>query len=182
MQSSDQTHIDVMSTYLVCFVCTGNICRSPMAEWVTREHLTRAALADRVSVESAGTGGWHIGQGADPRAVRTLNRRGYSCEHTARQFERSWLTDRDLVIALDTGHLRTLQGMAREGRTLSEPRLLRAFDPGAGPEELDVPDPYYGSMAGFEVCLDMIEAAMPGLVEHIGAALDSRAASEKGIE
>ena len=204
--------------YRVCFVCTGNICRSPMAEWVLRAHLAEAGLSDVVEVDSAGTGDWHVGDGADPRTVRVLARHGYPSRHVARQFQPAELLRRDLVIAWDHGHLRTLRrwagslsedwGTTGGGRTgsgntdsgrsgstasgarscdpvkvgsaaeLSQPaelRLLREFDPAAGPDRLDVPDPYYGSLAGFEECLAMVQDAMPGLLSHIGLALETRA-------
>ncbi|HXR69468.1 MAG TPA: low molecular weight protein-tyrosine-phosphatase [Actinocrinis sp.] len=190
--------------YRVCFVCTGNICRSPMAEWVLRARVAEAGLSDVVEVDSAGTGDWHVGDGADPRTVRVLARHGYPSRHVARQFQPAELLRRDLVIALDHGHLRTLRRWAsslsgtwgtRAGnpsdRTaaaesvktsseqdrahLAELRLLREFDPAAGPDRLDVPDPYYGSLAGFEECLAMVQDAIPGLLSHIGLALETRA-------
>jgi protein-tyrosine phosphatase len=147
-------------------------------------------------VDSAGTGGWHEREPADPRTVRVLARHGYQSRHTARQLKPADLGRRDLVVALDSGHLRTLRvwaanleagaagnTAARDGRTagatgpgpLAELRLLREFDPAAGPDRLDVPDPYYGSLAGFEECLAMVEDAMPGLLSHIGIALETRA-------
>ncbi|HEU5429452.1 MAG TPA: low molecular weight protein-tyrosine-phosphatase [Actinocrinis sp.] len=195
--------------YRVCFVCTGNICRSPMAEWVLRAHIAEAGLSDVVEVDSAGTGDWHVGDGADPRTVRVLARHGYPSRHVARQFQPAELLRRDLVIALDHGHLRTLRRWAsslsetrgpiagattaghpsggaassepvkigsEQGRAhLAELRLLREFDPAAGPDRLDVPDPYYGSLAGFEECLAMVQDAIPGLLSHIGLALETRA-------
>ncbi len=93
-------------TYRVCFVCTGNICRSPMAESVFRARVAEAGLADLVAVDSAGTGGWHEGEPADPRTISVLEENGYDSEHTARQFLPSWFARLDLVIALDAGHLR----------------------------------------------------------------------------
>jgi len=190
--------------YRVCFVCTGNICRSPMAEWVLRARVAEAGLSDVVEVDSAGTGDWHVGDGADPRTVRVLARHGYPSRHVARQFQPAELLRRDLVIALDHGHLRTLRRWAsslsgtwgtragnpshrtaaaesvktssEQGRAhLAELRLLREFDPAAGPDRLDVPDPYYGSLAGFEECLAMVQDAIPGLLSHIGLALETRA-------
>jgi protein-tyrosine phosphatase len=164
--------------YRVCFVCTGNICRSPMAEWVLRAHVAESGLAHAVAVDSAGTGDWHVGDPADPRTVQVLARHGYPARHVARQFEPAELDRRDLVVAMDAGHLRTLRRWAERAdisdRT-AELRLLREFDPAAEPDRLDVPDPYYGSLAGFEECLAMVEAAIPGLLSHIGKALETRA-------
>src|SRR6476646_10579706 len=99
-------------TYRVCFVCTGNICRSPMAESVFRAHVERAGLDELVEVDSAGTGGWHEGDGADERTVAVLEAGGYESDHAARQFQASWFSRLDLVIALDTGHLKALRRLA----------------------------------------------------------------------
>src|SRR5882724_9144647 len=94
--------------YRVCFVCTGNICRSPMAEAVLRRMVVDAGLAGEVEVRSAGTGDWHIGQDADPRALAVLRRHGYPLAHTARQWAVADFDGADLVVALDRGHYRTL--------------------------------------------------------------------------
>lgn len=152
-----------------------------MAEWVLRARIAEAGLSDVVEVDSAGTGDWHVGDDADPRTVQVLARHGYPSRHVARQFQPADLLRRDLVIALDHGHLRTLRRWAtsvrdgRPGAGGAELRLLREFDPAAPPDRLDVPDPYYGSLAGFEECLAMVQDAMPGLLSHIGSALETRA-------
>ncbi|MEU6538886.1 low molecular weight protein-tyrosine-phosphatase [Streptomyces sp. NPDC047000] len=161
--------------YRVCFVCTGNICRSPMAEWVFRARVEEAGLDGLVEVDSAGTGGWHAGDGADPRTVSALAAGGYGTAHTARRFEPSWFADRDLVIALDTGHLRALRSMASAPEDAAKVRLLRSYDPAAG-GDLDVPDPYYGDMSGFLECLEMVEAASSGLLDAVRDHLERRAA------
>ncbi|MEO5875194.1 MAG: low molecular weight protein-tyrosine-phosphatase [Streptosporangiaceae bacterium] len=149
--------------YRVTFVCTGNICRSPVAEHILRRHLADEGLA--VEVDSSGTGGWHLGNGADRRSVAALGRRGYTSTHRAQRFEASWFDRYDLIIALDRGHLRELRSMAASDRERDKVRLLREFDPEAdGP---DVPDPYYGGEADFELVLDQVEAAVPGLVAKI---------------
>src|SRR5258708_14046986 len=95
--------------FRVCFVCTGNICRSPVAEWVLKAKVADAGLSGLVVVDSAGTGDWHAGDPADPRAVRVLARHGYPSRHVARQFEPADFARRDLVVALASGHLRTLR-------------------------------------------------------------------------
>ncbi|WP_165984616.1 low molecular weight protein-tyrosine-phosphatase [Streptomyces sp. YIM 98790] len=162
------------SRYRVCFVCTGNICRSPMAESVFRRALADSGLDGRVVVASAGTGGWHTGEPADPRATAALLAAGYEAGHSARQFRVDWFGRYDLVVALDRGHQRQLLRMAPTDQDIVKIRLLRSFDPAAG-RELDVPDPYYGPDSGFEECLEMIEAAVPGMLEavaeHLGEPL-----------
>ncbi|MER7710539.1 low molecular weight protein-tyrosine-phosphatase [Streptomyces werraensis] len=162
-------------TYRVCFVCTGNICRSPMAEFVFRARVAEAGLEDLVEVDSAGTGGWHEGEGADPRTVAVLRENGYDSEHTARQFDPSWFGRLDLVVALDAGHLRALRRLAPTERDAEKVRLLRSYDPAAG-DDLDVPDPYYGGPEGFDACLEMVEAASLGLLAAVREQVEGRAA------
>ncbi|MDX5562849.1 low molecular weight phosphotyrosine protein phosphatase [Streptomyces sp. ID05-04B] len=169
-------------TYRVCFVCTGNICRSPMAESVFRARVADAGLEALVEVDSAGTGGWHEGENADPRALAVLEGHGYALDHTARRFEPSWFARLDLVIALDSGHLRTLRGLAPTQEDAAKVRLLRSYarpeagrppraasPASSGPADagLDVPDPYYGGRDGFEECLEMVEEASDGLLAAV---------------
>ncbi|MEW9517489.1 low molecular weight protein-tyrosine-phosphatase [Streptomyces tubercidicus] len=160
--------------FRVCFVCTGNICRSPMAESVFRARLAEAGLDGLVEVDSAGTGGWHEGDGADPRTVAVLRAGGYEHAHTARQFHASWFDRLDLVIALDSGHLRELRRLAPTPRDAAKVRLLRTYGTGTATDatdDLDVPDPYYGGFEGFEECLEMVEEASDGLLAAVRAAL-----------
>ncbi|KOG33631.1 low molecular weight protein-tyrosine-phosphatase [Streptomyces resistomycificus] len=162
-------------TYRVCFVCTGNICRSPMAESVFRARVAEAGLEGLVEVDSAGTGGWHEGDGADPRTVTVLENGGYDGAHTARRFRPSWFSRLDLVIALDAGHLAALRRLAPTAQDAEKVRLLRSYDPAAS-GDLDVPDPYYGGMDGFEECLEMVEAASEGLLAVVRENVEGRAA------
>ncbi|MER5941301.1 low molecular weight protein-tyrosine-phosphatase [Streptomyces sp. NPDC001928] len=162
-------------TYRVCFVCTGNICRSPMAESVFRARVEDAGLGGPVEVDSAGTGGWHEGDPADPRTVSVLEEHGYESGHAARQFQSSWFARLDLVIALDSGHLKALRRLAPTPEDAAKVRLLRSYDPAAG-DDLDVPDPYYGGRDGFEECLDMVEAASTGLLAAVRAQVEGQAA------
>ncbi|MEV0180272.1 low molecular weight protein-tyrosine-phosphatase [Streptomyces sp. NPDC050625] len=161
--------------YRVCFVCTGNICRSPMAESVFRARVAEADLAGLVEIDSAGTGDWHEGDGADPRTVSVLEEHGYDADHTARQFRASWFARLDLVIALDAGHLKALRRLAPTDEDALKVRLLRSYDPAAG-DDLDVPDPYYGGPDGFEECLEMVEAASTGLLAAVREQVEGRAA------
>ena len=104
---------DHLPPYRIVFVCTGNICRSPMAEVIARSMLADAGLDDQVSVDSAGTGGWHVGDGADRRTVRALADHGYDgSQHRAREFDRDWFAERDLILVADHTHLDTLQRWA----------------------------------------------------------------------
>ncbi len=156
----------------VTAVCSGNICRSPIAEVVIRDAVERAGLGHAVLVDSAGVGGWHVGEGADRRSVQVLARHGYDgSAHEVRQITRDWIDADDapdLLLALDSSHLRDLRRLAPE----SDVRLLRSFDPvSARSGELDVPDPYYGSMSDFEAVLAQVEAATPGVLAHVRSLL-----------
>ncbi|MER6344792.1 low molecular weight protein-tyrosine-phosphatase [Streptomyces sp. NPDC001595] len=162
-------------TYRVCFVCTGNICRSPMAESVFRARVEEAGLDGVVVVDSAGTGGWHEGDPADPRTVAVLEEHGYDSAHTARQFRADWFDRLDLVVALDAGHATALRRLAPGEQDARKVRLLRSYDPAAG-DDLDVPDPYYGGMDGFEECLEMVEAASAGLLAAVREHVEGQAA------
>lgn len=146
----------------IVFVCTGNICRSPMAEAVFVDALRREGLTYRVRVSSAGTGAWHVGDCADPRAAETLRRAGYSCAHVATQLGPQHLSA-DLLVALDYGHLVTLRRLVAEPDRVV---LLRSFDQSAG-RDLNVPDPYYGGKHGFDTVLSMVRAAVPGLLAWV---------------
>jgi protein-tyrosine phosphatase len=152
--------------YRICLVCMGNICRSPMAEAVLRALLDRAGLADAVVVDSAGLGDWHVGDDADHRARTALRLRGYPLSHAARQFDRAWFAERDLVLALDRNNLHSLRRLAPDAASADRIGLLRSYDPEAG-DDLDVPDPYYGGAEGFEHALDLVERACAGLVTQL---------------
>ena len=163
-----------MPVYRVCFVCSGNICRSPMAEVVFRRLVDEAGLADLVQVDSAGTGDWHVGADADSRATAALRRRGYPVRrHRARQVVPTDLVAADLLIALDAEHAEELRRLAASPEQAAKVRLLRSFDP-AGDADLDVPDPYYAGRPAFEHVLDLVEAGCRGLLDEVQAAVAAR--------
>ncbi len=154
-------------TYRLCFVCSGNICRSPIAEVVMRRLVDDAGLSSAVEVDSAGTGDWHVGDPADRRAVTALYDGGYDGRaHRARVFEAGWLDGRDLVLALDRGHLLELRALARTEAQRDRVRLLRSFDPTA-PQGAEVADPYFGEARDFAEVLDQVERACRGLLEDV---------------
>ncbi|NUU24033.1 MAG: low molecular weight phosphotyrosine protein phosphatase [Streptomycetaceae bacterium] len=155
--------------YRITFVCTGNICRSPMAEWVFRRHVSEEGWDGLVEVDSSGTEGWHTGRPADPRTDATLRKAGYDTGHAARPFDARRFPSYDLVIALDTDHHRELRRRAPDEASRAKVRLLREFDPDA--DDLDVPDPYYDGPEAFEHVLTLIEAAVPQLLDEIRGSL-----------
>lgn len=147
----------------VLFVCTGNICRSPLAAAALRARLAEEAL--EASSASAGTHAYHVGEPADPRAVEAGRRRGYDlAEHRARRVEREDFARYDYVLAMDRGNLRHLRSLAPPGHG-ARVALLLEFAPQAGDPE--VPDPYYGREQGFERALDLIDAGVAGLLAHL---------------
>jgi protein-tyrosine phosphatase len=156
--------------FRVVFVCTGNICRSPMAEVVFRDLAARAGLADRVASTSAGTADWHVGERADRRTLAALARRGYDgSAHRARQFETAAFDTQDLIVALDRGHERILRQWSQHDHHRDRISLLMSFDPSAtGP---DVPDPYYADDRAFDDALGMIESASRALFRQLEPAI-----------
>lgn len=157
----------------VLFVCLGNICRSPMAKWVFRDLVERRGLEMRVRIDSCGTGGWHVGQPADPRAVRTAAAAGLRTDHVVRQLSREDFEQFDLLIAMDR---RNREHLLSEGAHEDKVHLMRRFDPditGAHEHALDVPDPYYGADDGFVKVHQMLRSASEGLLEHVRARLGS---------
>ena len=150
--------------YRVVFVCTANICRSPVAEKVFRTEAERAGLA--VEASSAGIGPWRVGEPADPRSATVLRDAGYPTEHVARQVGPAELAA-DLIIALDHTHVRALRDL---GVDPARVRLLSSFDP-AAPPGAEIPDPYAYGPEAFPVMLGMVRAAMPGLLAHVAEAV-----------
>src|SRR5262245_37963740 len=127
----------------VCFVCLGNICRSPTAEGVMRHLVEAAGLGERIEVSSAGTGDYHVGEEPDARARDAARRRGIHLMSRARQFKKSDWDRFDYVLAMDRSNMRELGRGAPSKAVLAKLSLLRSFDP-ASPPDAAVPDPYYG--------------------------------------
>jgi protein-tyrosine phosphatase len=156
----------------VLFVCLGNICRSPTAEGVMRELVSREGLEGAIAVESAGTGAWHVGSPPDARAAEATRARGVELSGTARQVRAQDFEDFDYLVAMDAENLRALRSLAHGEEERAKVRLLREFDPASagGAEEagdLDVPDPYYGGADGFDEVFELVRAACAGLLEQL---------------
>jgi protein-tyrosine phosphatase len=150
----------------LCFVCLGNICRSPTAEGVMKAVLRREGLERRVSVESAGTADYHTGELPDRRSRSAALARGLSLDSRASQFTPADFGRFDYVLAMDEANARDLRAIAPDPTAREKVRLFRSFDP-ASPPGAAVPDPYNGGADGFEHVLDLCEAACEGLLEHL---------------
>jgi len=143
----------------ILFVCLGNICRSPTAEGVMRHLLSERGLADRVEVQSAGTGSWHVGASPDPRSTEAARRRGITLEGAAQQVTVRDFDGFDLLVAMDRTNLRDLCAMAPGPEARAKLRLLL--------DEADVPDPYYGGERGFDDVLDLVTEACERLADEV---------------
>lgn len=149
----------------VCFVCLGNICRSPTAEAVMKHLVRQAKLEDAFHIESAGTGDWHIGETRDRRSMATGAARGIPLSGRAQQFTAAEFARFDYVLAMDSSNRDNLLKMAPDAGARAKVTMLRAYeegDPDADPA--DVPDPYYGGAHGFEDVFDICQAACAGFL------------------
>lgn len=150
----------------IMFVCTGNICRSPLAEAVFVALARKQGVADRFDVASSGTTAYHVGQEADERMRAVAARRGVTIRHSSQQLTRADLEKYDLVLAMDQSNVREIGYLAGTSIPHDNVKLLREFDPGAEPGA-EVPDPYYGGRAGFEKVYVMVERTCKALLLHL---------------
>ena len=164
--SFDRT-LDESALFRICFVCTGNICRSPMAEVVFRDLVKRQGYESAVSVMSAGTGDWHVGEKSDARTVAALAARGYDgTTHRAKQFDPDWFDRLDLVIVCDRSQERIIKSWAATDADRGKVVMLLSFDHEQSSHP-DVPDPYYSDAALFDTVLGTIERACAALFDQI---------------
>lgn len=161
---SDRT--PVPATIRICFVCLGNICRSPTAEGVFGHLLREAGLHERVEIDSAGTAAYHVGERPDRRSSAAARARGIELPGRARRFVVADFQRFDYVIAMDRNNHADLLELAPDAEAQAKVHLFREFDPDA-PRGAEVPDPYYGGGEGFEIVLDVCASASHGLLAHL---------------
>jgi protein-tyrosine phosphatase len=149
------------------FVCLGNICRSPTAEAVMRHLVKEAALDAHVSIDSAGTGDWHVGEPRDKRSQEVGRRRGIPLSGRARTFVPGDFSRFDYVLAMDRQNHANLLKLAPDDAARAKVHLLRSFDPGLTGGDDEVPDPYYGGAEGFDHVFDICLDACRGLLTHL---------------
>ena len=156
------------------FVCLGNICRSPLAEGVFRHLARERGVADFYEIESAGIGGWHVGEPADRRSAEVARKNGVSLYGAARQVAASDFDRFDWIIAMDRENLAALEAIGRRKARRARVQLLRDFDPDPGDGE--VPDPYYGGPSGFDHVYSLVKRSAEALLER----LEEERTSSKG--
>lgn len=146
----------------ISFVCTGNICRSPMGEVIFRALAEEAGVAERFGITSRGTHDYHVGEGADPRTVTALAAAGYDgSNHRVLQLSDADIAENDLLIALDRGHERIMRSRGAE-----RVELLTAYDP-EQPDDPDVFDPYYSGPAAFDAVREQVERSCRALLDDL---------------
>ena len=155
-------------TQKLLFVCLGNICRSPAAEGVFLHLLEARGLSSQFLVDSAGTGGWHVGNPADRRMRAAAERRGIHLPSRARQIELADFSNFDRILTMDEDNLRAVRSLAGELGARSDLALVEPMTSHCRRfRDKEVPDPYYGGEQGFEHVLDLLEDACSGLLETL---------------
>ncbi len=158
----DLSHLAAAPTVRVLMVCMGNICRSPTAHGVLESLVADAGLADRITVDSAGTHDYHVGRPPDERAQQHAARRGYDLSaQRARQLKAQDFDDFDLVLVMDDANQHAARALCPPGQ---RHKLRRLTDFCTRHRASEVPDPYYGGVAGFEAVLDLVEDACDGVL------------------
>ena len=155
-----------MENKKILFVCLGNICRSPAAEGIMKSIVNKKGLNNFISVDSAGTIGYHTGDQPDPRMVSHAAKRGYRLNHKARKFDTNIDFDKfDYIITMDDSNFNDINALDKGGKhkhkIFKMVRFLKNHDVD------EVPDPYYLGPQGFENVLDVLEDGCNGLLEHI---------------
>jgi len=153
-------------TLRICFVCLGNIVRSPLAKNLFLHLADEAGVVEKYEVDSAGIGAYHVGESPDARMRRVAASHGYRYDGRARQFTKHDLDHFDLIIAMDLENMMDLETFVRTTQQRSKIYLLREFDP-QGYQDATVPDPYYGGINGFEETYQIIECSVRGLMKAL---------------
>ena len=150
----------------ICFVCLGNICRSPLAEGVFEDLVSREGLSAQIRIDSAGTSAWHEGEPADSRMRETARQQSIHISSRARQFLPSDFDRFNLVLAMDNINFERLKGLRSEKDVKGKLLLFRSFDP-KNNGDLEVPDPYYGGDQGFQTVFAIVDRTCPKLLNYI---------------
>ncbi len=151
--------------YKICFVCLGNICRSPTAEGIFQHLVNQRGLQSYFYIDSAGTSAYHIGEPANSKSQWVANQQGVKLHSKARRFEPADLEEFDLILAMDSENYSNIIRLDKNGSYAEKIKMMRDFEP--KPDSRDVPDPYYGGMDGFQNVFDVIMRSCEGLLDEI---------------
>jgi len=151
--------------YKLCFVCLGNICRSPTAEGLFIHKVREQGLQSYFYIDSAGTAAYHVGEGANSKSQATANKHGVHLPSKARKFEYADLEEFDLILAMDSENFTNIRQLDRKGKFDSKIKMMRDFD--STPEDGSVPDPYYGGLQGFENVFQILNRSCDVLLNEL---------------
>lgn len=154
------------NTLSVLFVCLGNICRSPLAEGIFSQRLSEKNLDNKIRVDSAGTGDWHIGSPADPRSISVAEENKIVLDGKARLVSQEDFHCFDYIFAMDRHNLNDLEDLQRQHGGKAKIRLFREFDTSTE-STLDVPDPYYGGIEDFRDAFDLLDSTCRQIIDHL---------------
>lgn len=148
----------------ILFVCLGNICRSPAAEAVFINQITKKGIKEYFKVDSAGTGGWHVGNQADSRMKNAALKRGIDIQSVARQINLQDFQMFDIILTMDNSNLEDVISLSKEIINEKKCKILPLLNYASKTNLIEVPDPYYGGERGFDNVLDLLEDAIEGLI------------------
>jgi len=174
--SSHLRPITKENPYKLCFVCLGNICRSPTAEGIFIHKVRERGLSSYFYIDSAGTAAYHTGEPANSKSQAVANERGVHLPSIARRFERFDLEEFDLILAMDSENYSNVKALDSRSLFASKIRLMREFDPEvSGAQNHDVPDPYYGGLKGFHDVYDLLERTCESLLDELSEWIENEA-------
>ena len=159
-------------TYKLLFVCLGNICRSPSAENIMSQLIEEAGLSAKITCDSAGTSGYHIGAAPDRRMNIAANKRGLELEGQSRKLKPADLQNFDLILAMDRANYEDILYLDREGKYEDKVRMMCDF--ATTKPDREVPDPYYGGADGFDYVIDLLYDACAGLLDYVVNSTEDR--------
>lgn len=151
--------------FRICFVCLGNICRSPTAEGIFQHLVKERGLKSYFFIDSAGTSAFHLGERANSRSRQVAKENGMELNSRARRFESGDLEEFDLILAMDSENYRNIQQLISQNKHSEKVMMMRNFDLESGPG--DVPDPYYGGVDGFQNVFDVVYRSCEALLDQL---------------
>ena len=151
----------------ILFVCLGNICRSPAAEGVFKKKIKDRNLENLFTVDSAGTGSWHVGNLADPRMRETALTRGIELTSRSRKIQENDLYEFDYILVMDSDNLNAVKSLIKDKLNPINSKIKLILSYSKDSKLVEVPDPYYGGQNGFEKVLDLLDEAIDRLIDSL---------------